>query len=369
MLFSEFDLQMVLGLLAIPALVAVNGFFVSAEFALVAVRKTRVEELVNRGTPGAKALMAAIERIHDSVAASQLGITIASLALGFVSEPAVARLLYPLFERLPAHWQGTVVHVLSVTVTLSLVTYLHVVFGEQMPKLAALQSAEGIGLWIARPINVFASIARPVVRLMNGTSTFFLRRLGYEPDADEGEVHSIEELRLLIEDTEEAGLIDPEQADVVLNVFGLTQKKVRACMVPREKMITLDVRATRDQVLTAIREGAHTRMPVWEDRPDNVIGIVNSKELLYLFTANAPVVLDDLLYPATFLDPDMSISDALHLLRKTHKHLALVRDRTEVVLGMITLEDVLEEIVGDIEDEHDVRQAKLIRRKRPPKKT
>ncbi len=368
MLFAEFDPPIVLGILAIPALVAVNGFFVSAEFALVAVRKTRVEELVNQGAPGAKALMAAVMRLNDSVAAAQLGITVASLALGFVSEPAVAKILRPLFDSLPPQWQGTVAHLLSVALTLSLVTYMHVVFGEQMPKIAALQSAERIGLWIARPINIFARVARPVVRLMNGTSTFFLRRLGYKANAEEGEVHSIEELRLLVEDTEEAGLLDPEQADVVLNVFGLTQKKVRACMVPREKMIALDLRATREQVLTAIREGAHTRMPVWEDRPDNVIGIVNSKELLYLFTANAPVVLDDLLYPPTFLDPEMSISDALHLLRKTHKHMAVVRDPGGVVLGMITLEDVLEEIVGDIEDEHDVRQAKVIRRKRPPKK-
>jgi CBS domain containing-hemolysin-like protein len=365
---DAFNLPTVLSLVAIPILVAVNGFFVAAEFALVAVRKTRVEELVNQGTPGAKSLMAAIERLNDSVAAAQLGITIASLALGFVSEPTVARLIRPLFETLPAEWQGPVTHTLSVAVTLTLVTYLHVVFGEQMPKIAALQSTEKIGLWIARPINLFAGATRPVVRLMNGTSTTFLRRLGYEADPEEGEVHSVEELRLLVEDTEEAGLLDPEQADVLLNVFGLADKTVRQCMVPKEKVITLDVRASRDVILAAIRDGAHTRMPVWEDRPDNVIGLVNSKELLYMFTTNLPVVLDDLLYPPTFLDPDMPISDALRLLRKTHKHMAVVREKDGTVPGIITLEDVLEEIVGDIEDEHDVRQAKLVRRKRPPKK-
>jgi CBS domain containing-hemolysin-like protein len=362
-----FDTPTVLSLVAVPVLVAVNGFFVAAEFALVAVRKTRVEELVNQKTPGAAALMTAVDRLNDSVAAAQLGITLASLALGFVSEPAVARLIHPLFNTLPPQWQGTVAHILSVALTLSLVTYLHVVFGEQMPKIAALQSAERIGLWIARPINLFARFARPVIRLMNGTSTIILRRFGYKPTAEEGEVHSIDELRLLVEDTEEAGLLDPEQADVVLNVFGLARKTVRQCMVPKEKVVSLDVRANRETILAAIRDGAHTRMPVWEERPDNVIGIVNSKELLYLFTAHLPVVLDDLLYPATFLDPDTNIADALRLLRKTHKHMTVVREMSGEVLGVITLEDVLEEIVGDIEDEHDVRQAKVVRRKRPPK--
>jgi CBS domain containing-hemolysin-like protein len=365
---DAFDTPTILSLLAIPILVAVNGFFVAAEFALVAVRKTRVEELVNQGAPGAKSLMAAVERLNDSVAAAQLGITLASLALGFVSEPAVARLVRPLFDHLPAGWQGAVTHALSVAVTLTLVTYLHVVFGEQTPKIAALQSTEKIGLWIARPINLFAAAARPVVRLMNGTSTVILRRLGYKPDPEEGEVHTVDELRLLVEDTEEAGLLDPEQADVVLNVFGLAHKTVRQCMVPKDRAVALDVRATRDVILAAIRDGAHTRMPVWEDRADNIIGLVNSKELLYLFTSNLPVVLDDLLYPPTFLDPEMPISDSLRLLRKTHKHMAVVREKDGTVLGLITLEDVLEEIVGDIQDEHDVRQAKLVRRKRPPKK-
>jgi CBS domain containing-hemolysin-like protein len=357
----------IFGLLAVPLLVAVNGFFVAAEFALVAVRKTRVEELVNRKRPGAAALMAAITDLDRSVAACQLGITVASLALGYVSEPALAALLRPLFETLPPDWQGPVTRVLSVLVTLALVTYLHVVFGEQMPKLAALQDPEAFGLWVARPITLFARAAYPVIRLMNGTSTWFLHRFGYRADAEEGEVHTVDELRLLVEDTEEAGLLDPDQADMVLGVFGLANKKVRDCMVPRDKMGALDVNTPPDKVLEVARLGAHTRMPVYDGTPDKIVGVVNTKDLFFLFSTSGVVLLEDALYPATFLDPDEPVANAFRLFRKSHRPMAIVRDGAGAVLGLITLEDVLEEIVGDIEDEHDVPVPKLkLPRRRPP---
>lgn len=360
---AEISWPTVFGLLAIPVLVAVNGFFVAAEFALVAVRKTRVEELIKLGTPRAKALMLAIEKLDDSVAAAQLGITVASLALGFVSEPALHHVLSPLFGVLPDNWQGPISRTASIALTLGLVTYLHVVFGEQMPKIAALHSAERIGLWVARPINYFVRATRPIVRLMNGSSTFFLRRLGYETSEHDGEVHTVDELRLLIEDTEEAGLIDAEQAEFVLNVFTLSDKCVADCMVPREKMTSLDVRAKREDILAVVRDSGHTRLPVWEDTLDNIIGVVNTKELVFLFMGNNPlVVLDDMLYPATFFKPNVTIADALRTFKKTHKPLGIVRDEAGVVQGIITLEDVIEQIVGDIEDEHDVKVSKLVRR-------
>ncbi|MFO0937191.1 MAG: hemolysin family protein [Gemmataceae bacterium] len=365
-MFAVMDptVELVLGLLAIPLLVAVNGFFVAAEFALVAVRKTRVEELVKQGRAGAQALMAAINKLDDSVAASQLGITLASLALGFVSEPALHQLLDPLFDVIPANWKGTFSHTASVLLTLGLVTYLHVVFGEQMPKITALHSAERIGLLVAPPMNLFSRFTRPIVRLMNGSSNFFLRRFGYDTSGHGESVHSVDELRLLIEDTEEAGLIDAEQADFVLNVFALSDKTVADCMVPREKMTGLDVRAKREEILSIVQNSGHTRLPVWEDSPDNIIGIVNTKELVFLFLGNNPlVVLDDMLYPATFFQPTVTIANALRTFKKTHKPMGVIRDRDEKVLGLITLEDVIEEIIGDIEDEHDVKLSKLVRRR------
>jgi len=348
-------MALIVGLLAIPILISINGFFVAAEFALVSIRRTRVEELVNQNRPGASSLMHAITDLNRSVAACQLGITVASLALGFVSEPAIHRLIHPLFEGMSTEWT----RVLSVFITLCLITYMHVVFGEQMPKLAALQEPELIGIWVARPVNLCGRLSSPLIRLMNGSSSWFLRRLGYKGDGDEGEVHSVDELRLLIEDTEEAGLLDSDAADMVLNVFALTDKRVRDCMVARDKMAALDVNSPPDKVMEVARLGAHTRLPVYDATLDKIVGIVNTKDLFFLFSTSGAVMLEDALYPATFLDPDEPVSNAFRLFRKSHRPMALVRDPQGSVMGLITLEDVLEEIVGDIEDEHDVHVPKL----------
>jgi CBS domain containing-hemolysin-like protein len=355
------DLPTTLGLIAIPILILVNAFFVAAEFALVAVRKTRVEELVNQGRPRAKALLAAVENLNDCVAAAQLGITVASLALGFVSEPALHILTAPLFDALPADWQGAASRALSVGLTLAFVTFFHVVFGEQTPKIAALQSTERLALLVAGPLIVFARVTRPLVRAMNGTSGWVLRRFGYRAAADEGEVHTVEELRLLVEDTEEAGLLAPLQADVVMNVFALSNKTVRDVMVPWDRVAALDVGTPPDQILATVRAGAHTRLPVYDGTPDKIVGVVNTKDLFYLFSLNGVVALIDAVYEPVFLEADMPVAVALDLFRKAHRHLALVREESGKVVGILTLEDVLEEIVGDIEDEHDTPVPKLRR--------
>jgi len=348
------------GLALIPVLIVINGFFVAAEFAVVAVRKSRVEELVNQGVPGAKSFMAAVEDLDRSVAASQLGITIASLALGLVSEPALYQLVEPLLANAPASWQGVVTHLISVGLTLSLITYMHVVFGEQMPKIAALQSAEKIGLWVAIPLNLLARCTLPVIRLMNGSSMFFLKLLGFKPDSEEGEVHSVDELRILIEESEEAGLIEPEAADYVRNVFALSNKKVSDVMVPWEKVASLELHTPPDKVMDAVRDGAHTRMPIYDTEANNVVGIVNTKDLFYLFSLRGIVVLHDAIYPAQFLKPEEPVSTALRLFRKSHRPMAIIRTSEGQVLGILTLEDVLEEIVGDIEDEHDDRTTRTL---------
>ena len=349
----------VVGLVAIPLLIAVNGFFVAAEFALVAVRKSRVEELVNEGKFGATGLMRALTDLNRSVAGCQLGITVASLALGFVSEPAIAHLLEPAFATLPAGWQGAATHALSVVITLGLITYLHVVFGEQMPKLAALQSPEKVALWVARPVNGFARLTSPLITLMNGSSGWFLRRLGYRDLEDEGEAHTVNELRIIVEDSEEAGNIQSVAAEMVRNVFALADKTVGDCMVSQDKVLGLALGSPPDKVLEVARLGAHTRMPVYDGTPDNVVGIVNTKDLFFLFSTSGVVLLEDALYPPTFLDPEESVENAFKLFRKSHRPMAVVRDKAGKVHGLITMEDVLEEIVGDLEDEHDVPVPKL----------
>jgi CBS domain containing-hemolysin-like protein len=354
-----------LGLLSIPALVVLNGLFVAVEFALVSVRKTRVEEMVQRGIKSAQAVENAIVHLDRSIAATQLGITLMSIALGWIGQASLADVLQPLFAFLSPTWGQVATQSVATGLAFLLVTFLHVVFGELVPKNLTLNMPDRTALWLAKPLNVFARLTRPLTLIMSGTANYIVRLCGYSPAHGEEMVHSVEELLLLIEDTEEAGILDPDQAEFVQNVFRLSNKKVRDCLVPRDKMATLELNSSPDKVLEAARRGAHTRMPVYEGELDNIVGIVNTKDLFYLFSLRGVVVLDDALYPALFLKPDESVADALRLFRKAHRPMALVRDDGGKILGLITLEDILEEIVGDIEDEHDRPTPKLpARRKR-----
>lgn len=361
----------VLLLLTVPALVLLNGVFVAAEFALVAVRRTRIEQLVSEGAAGARAAENAVTHLDRSIAATQLGITLASIGLGFVGEPALARLLTPLFASMPESWQVVSAHTLAFTLAFMAITFLHVVFGELIPKTVALQVPERTALWLARPLLWFEIFMRPLIAAMNGVGNFILRVSGFKSAGGESMIHSVEELQLLIEDTEEAGLLDEDQADLVQNVFEMTSKTVRDCMVSREKMASLSLTAPAEQILETVRQGAHTRLPVYDGNLDNVVGIVNTKDLFYLFSLQGVVVLQDALYPAVYLSADESVVNALRLFKKSKRHMALVRDDQDRIVGLITLEDILEEIVGDIEDEHDqsvqqrARIARRFRRKLP----
>jgi putative hemolysin len=350
----------VAGLLLIPALVVLNGLFVAAEFSLVSVRKTRIEELLKRGVKSARSVESALLRLDRSIAATQLGITLASIGLGFVGEPALADLLKRSLSG-ASGWWGAAAHPTAGIVAFLLITYMHVVFGEMVPKTLALQTADRSALWLSGPLNVFARLSRPLLATINGTANFLLRRLGYQAASSEEMVHSVEELKLLIEDSEQAGVLDADQAEFVQNVFHLSNKRVCDCMVGRNKMAVLELSTPPDKVLEAVRSGAHTRMPVYENQLDNIVGIVNTKDLFYLFSLQGVVVLQDAMYPPLFLKPDESMANALRLFRRARRPMALVREETGVILGLITLEDVLEEIVGDIEDEHDRPTPKLPR--------
>jgi len=356
-----------LGLASLPALILLNGFFVAAEFALVAVRRTRIEEMVAGGVPGARRVEKIARRLDRAIAATQLGITLASIALGWISEPALARLVAPLFEGWPGGWNAAATHSVAGGLAFFFITFMHVVFGELIPKTLALQSPDKTALWVARPFDVFVKLTRPIVVLIYGTANYFLRLLGYEPASGTQMVHSVAELALLIEDTEEAGILDPAQADIVQNVFRLSNKTARDCMVPRDKMAMLEVTTPEAKVLEAVRSGAHTRMPVYEGQVDNIVGIVNTKDLFFLFSLRGVVVLEDALYPALFLRPDESVANALRLFRKAHRPMAVIRDESGKVLGLVTLEDILEEIIGDIEDEHDRPMPRVVPRWKQPK--
>ncbi len=340
-------------LLMVPLLVGLNGFFVAAEFALVTVRWTRVEELLQEGKFGAIAVRDAVERLDDSIAATQLGITFASLALGWVGEPALAHFFEPWFAALPAGWGDAAAHAAAVAVAFLLITFLHVVLGELAPKAIALQRAEDVALIVAGPLLTFGRVFRPFIRTMNGAGNWVVRMLRLPPLTSHHTAHSVEELSMLVEETQEAGVMPADEASLVQRVFELSDKTVRDTMVPRERVITLSLDASEEVILETCRETAHTRMPVWEGSPDNIVGIVNTKDLFSLFSLKGLVILMDAVYSAIFVSPDMPVSKVLQTLRRAKRAMAVVRDSDGRFLGIITLEDILEEIVGEIEDEHD----------------
>jgi CBS domain containing-hemolysin-like protein len=342
-----------LRLIAVPVLVVLNGFFVAAEFALVKIRWTKVEELVDQKRFGAEAVREAVEKLDDAIASTQLGITIASLALGWLGEPALAHLIEPVLEALHVPWSAAVAHGIAVAIAFFLITYFHVVLGELAPKAIALQRPENVALWTAGPLLTFGRIFRPFIRLVGGTGRWIVRQLRLPPISDEATVHSVEELQMLVEETEEAGIIPADQATYVQNVFELTEKTVGDIMVPREKVVTLSLRMSPEQVLEVCRETAHTRMPVWDGTPDNVVGVVNTKDLFHLFSLHGVVILMDAMYDPLYVRPTMSVARLLRNFKRVRRPMAVVKGEDGKFLGIVTLEDVLEEIVGEIEDEHD----------------
>ncbi len=352
----------VLGLLAIPALIAINAYFVAIEFALVSMRRTRIEELVKQGVRGAGAVLKAHDDLDRSVAAAQLGITLASIALGAVGESVLAGLLVGWFDALPASWEWLPRHALATGLSVGLITVVHVILGEQVPKLMAIQTADRIALWTSRPLLIFSRVCSPVLKLMNAMGDVILRALGYKAGTGHAHAPSVQELGMIVEDTHEAGLLDSHQAFMLQNVFRLSAKTVAEVMLPVEKMDALEKRTPFNKVLEFVRQCGHTRIPVYDKSIDNLVGILNTKNLFYFFTLGGVMLLEDAIYDADFLAPEQTIGTALQLFRNTRRPMAIVKNKEGKVLGLLTLEDVLEEIVGDLEDEHDVSVPKLRRK-------
>ena len=340
-------------LISVPVFVALNAFFVAAEFALVSVRWTRVEQLVRENKWGARTLRWAVEHLDDTLAAAQLGITFASLALGWIGEPVIAHKLEPWFHNIPGPWGPAVTHAAAIGVAFLLITYLHVVLGEQVPKVLAIDRAEDIGLWVVGPLVAFARLSRPFIAVIRESSNLVMRMLRLKPLPPAKMVHSVDELRMLVEETREAGVIPDEQARYVRNVLLISDKRIRDVMVPREKVVTIPLSASEDEVLATARKTAHTRMPVWEGNPDHIVGIVNTKDLFHLFSLNGLVILEDATYPAILCLPDQRVGWLLQTFKREKRQMAVVKDAGGKFLGIVTLEDILEEIIGEIEDEHD----------------
>jgi CBS domain containing-hemolysin-like protein len=338
---------------AVPMLVAANAFFVMIEFALVSVRWTRVEQLATEGRPGAKLARALVENLNDSLAATQLGITLASLALGWLGEPTVAKALIPFFHGLPWGMSEFVAHAAAWTLAFLFITYLHMVLGELTPRAIGIQHAEHVVLLLGAPLLAFRTLTRPLVVFVRSSGDLAVRLFRVPAPPKESQVHSPDEIDMLIEEGQQAGVIQPDEAKYARAVFELSDKKVRDVMVPRERVVSVSLHAKPDDILETARMSAHTRMPVWEGEPDRIVGIVNTKDLFHIFSLMNLVILEDAMYPALYVDADVSLGGALNHFRRERRQMAVVRDVQGRFLGILTLEDIIEEIVGEIEDEHD----------------
>jgi CBS domain containing-hemolysin-like protein len=343
------------GLVGVFALVAANAYFVASEFALVAVRRSQLKLWVREGRPGAGSAMKAVDRLDDAIAATQLGITLASLGLGWIGEPALAGLIQPALERVGLG-DLRFVHTVSVAISFAVITFLHVVLGELAPKAVALDRPGPVALACSAPLLVFGKVFRPALSVMNGAGLAVVRLFGVKR-IGEAHTHSPEELSLLVDEARESGSLRPDTGRLLGNVFRLARTRVRDVMIPRSRIFAVERGAPIEPLLEEVREQGYTRIPVCDGGLDRVVGVLHAKDLFHLYAERRLFVLDDLLRRVPEMPPDVSVLEALRRFRRTRTHLAIVREPGQPVTGLVTLEDVLEEIVGEIEDEHDVPTA------------
>ncbi|WP_058303343.1 hemolysin family protein [Gorillibacterium timonense] len=332
-------------------LVGINAFFVSAEFALVKMRRTRLQELVNQGSGKAKYAIAVTNKLDTYLSASQLGITLASLGIGYVGEPAIAELIFdPILAALHVN-NSTLSHVLSFLATFSTITTLHIVLGEQAPKYLAIQRAEGTSLFVSGPLIVFNKLFRPIIWGLNAASNGVLKLLKVDP-ASEHEAHTEEEIRIMLGQSAKSGHINKDELALFDNIFEFSDRLAREVMLPRTDMVCLYTDLPMEENLKIIYETKHTRYPVAVEEKDRIIGFVHITDIL---TATPEKLTDlrNVLRPILTIPESIEVSQALKLMQKKHSQLVIVVDEYGGTAGILTIEDILEEIVGDLHDEFD----------------
>ncbi len=347
-----------LGILAALALIALNGFFVAAEFALVRVRDTRIQQLEEEGDSRAPGVRDALRDMDAYLSVCQVGITMASLALGWVGEPVVAALIRPGLEAVGVTGERAI-EIIAVILGFAVITYAHLVFGEQAPKYFSIQRAEKVSLRIFRPLKLSMLALRPVVWIVNASTNFVLRpwgiRLGEELDA-----HSEEELRLMITSSAASGELDPEERDYLNNVFDFGDTVAREIMVPRPDIEALSLDTPLEELAEAAAFGRFTRYPVYEEDLDHVLGSVHVKDL-FRAAGEQPAEFDirPLVRECLVVPENKPIEQLLKEFQSRKLQMAIVIDEWGSVEGLVTIEDVLEELVGEIQDEFDRDEATI----------
>ncbi len=340
-------------LLIILLLLLANGFFVASEFALVSVRQTRINQLANEGNNTAKITTSALKELDKYIAATQLGITIASIGLGWVGEATLAKIIHPLFDFLPYVSNTIATHTIAVAIAFVLITFMHVVLGELMPKSIALQYPEETALSITRPLVFAAKIFTPFIFLLNGFGNFLLKLLKIPPAHPSHSVHTEEELDMIIDASYKGGVLNETENFLLKNTLKFTDLTAKQIMIPRCDVISLPVDIDLEELKEIILENQYTRYPVYEENIDNILGILHVKDLYSCKMRDKDIVIKDILRKP-LLVPETMTTDLLLQNFKTNKtEIAIVIDEFGGMSGIISLEDVLEEIFGDVQDEFD----------------
>ncbi|HEX5581476.1 MAG TPA: CNNM domain-containing protein, partial [Gemmatimonadaceae bacterium] len=335
-------------------LVALNAFFVAAEFALVAVRRSRIDQLAAGGDSKAATVQEALTHLDRYISGTQLGITLASLALGWIGEPALAILvdrgaaalgvaLPPGGAHLPA----------SIITAFLIITFLHIVLGELAPKSVALVAPEKVSRWVARPLMLFSQVMSPFIWLLNGAANRLLMLFGMHTASESNHVHSPEELRLLVMQARAHGTLDESDSAMLAGVFDFHEKKARDVMRPRTEVAALDIEATEDEVWEVLRAERYSRYPVYRDSLDDVVGVFLAKDL-WLHDGAEPFRLETFVREVLFVPDSRPAEMVLDDLRRTRAHMAVVLDEYGGTAGIVTMEDLVEEVIGDIADEYDL---------------
>lgn len=340
-----------LNLLWIAILIALTAFFVATEFAIVKVRTSRIDQLIAEGKPGALSAKKVITHLDEYLSACQLGITVTALGLGWLGEPTVAKLLQPLFDK--TDLSSTLSHAISVAIAFILVTFLHVVIGELAPKTVAIQKAEQITILFAKPIILFYKILYPFIWALNGSARFLTGLFGLEQASEHDIAHSEEELRLLLSESYKSGEINKSELQYVNNIFEFDERLAKEIMVPRTEIISLSIDDSIEEAMQVIRNEKFTRYPIMDGDKDHIIGMVNIKNLFTVNITDTEKSIQSLIQPVITVIETIPIHDLLIKMQKERIHMAVLIDEYGGTSGLVTVEDILEEIVGEIRDEFD----------------
>ena len=343
---------MILNIILTIVLVLLNGFFVAAEFAIVKVRASQLELRAQAGSKLASIALGMTNNLDAYLSATQLGITLASLGLGWIGESVVSQIIINTMHSFGFATDEALAHRIALPISFAVITILHIVFGELAPKSLAIQRTESVSLAVSIPLRAFYFICQPFIWFLNGFSNLILRSVGITP-VHGSEAHSPEELRLLFEQSKESGAIQDSQHELIENVFQFNDRMVKQIMVPRTKLAALDIASTEDVILDMVFNEGYSRVPIYRDAIDNVVGVLYVKDLLIVIRRGEPINLEKLIRPAYFVPETKKINRLLQHFQSHHLHMAIVSDEFGGVSGIVTMEDIMEELVGEIQDEYD----------------